>query len=276
MLAALEGRLSKGELRSVLKGIDKIGDIAIVKLPRSLESRGEELGSLLLDRLGVGAVYRQTTPAAMGTKVRGLQWLAGRRGTETSYRESGCTFRLDVSKVYFSPRLSHERMRIATLVRAGEVLVNMFAGIGTFSVVIAKNSAATRIYSIDKSSDAFRYMVKNVEINGLAGKVVPIEGDAREAVLKLQGLADRVLMPLPELALEYIPDAISCLKGRGMVHVYLHERASSRASALDQAVEAAVVAIESAGANADPSRKRIVRSVGRNLFQVVVDIEVLR
>jgi tRNA (guanine37-N1)-methyltransferase len=276
VVEALSGNLSKIELKTALKGVDIIGDIAIVKLPRPLEERGHEMGELLLDRLGVGAVYRQTTPAAIGAKVRGLEWMAGRRGTEVSYRESGCTFHLDLSKVYFSPRLSHERMRVAKLVRPGEVVVNMFAGVGTFSVVMAKNSGVALIYSIDKSGDAFRYMVENIRINDLEGRVIALEGDAREAVLGLQGLADRVLMPLPELALEYIPNAISCLRGRGTVHVYLHQEASSRPSALGQAGSIAAEAVVGAGARAVSSKGRVVRSVGRNLFQVALDIEVER
>jgi tRNA (guanine37-N1)-methyltransferase len=276
VVEALSGHISEAELKTALKGIDIIGDIAVVKLPRSLEMRGHEMGELLLSQLGAGAVYRQTTPVAAGTKVRGLEWLAGRRGTEATHRESGCAFHLDISKVYFSPRLSHERMRIARLVGPGEVVVNMFAGVGTFSVVIAKNSGAAQIYCIDKSSDAFRYMVENIEINGLEGRVVALEGDAREAVLSLWGVADRVLMPLPELALRYIPDAVSCLRGRGVVHVYLHQEASSRSAALDLAEGSAAEGVASAGARAVSSKGRIVRSVGRNLFQVAVDIEVVR
>jgi tRNA (guanine37-N1)-methyltransferase len=276
VVEALSGHLSETELKAALKGIDTIGDIAIVKVPRPMEGRSHEMGELLLRRLRVGAVYRQTTPAAKGTKVRGLEWLAGRSGTETSHRESGCTFRLDISKVYFSPRLSHERMRVARLVRPGEVVVNMFAGVGTFSVVIARNSGAALVYSIDRSRDAFRYMVENIEINGLQGRVVALEGDAREVVLRLQGLADRVLMPLPELALEYLPDAISCLRGRGMVHAYLHQIAGSRSAALGEAMSAAVEGVAGAGARAVSSEGRIVRSVGRNLFQVAIDIEVAR
>jgi tRNA (guanine37-N1)-methyltransferase len=276
VVQALSGHVPEGELKGALKGIDIIGDIAIVKLPKALEARGNEMGELLLERLSVEAVYRQTTPAARGTKVRGLEWLAGREETETCYRESGCVFRLDVSKVYFSPRLSNERVRIAKLVKPGEVIVNMFAGVGTFSIVIAKNSKAALVYSIDKSSDAFRYMEENVRINGLAGRIIAMEGDARKEAPGLRGLADRVLMPLPELALEYIPDTVFCLKERGMVHVYIHQKAPSRSSAMSIAEGIAVEGIATAGARAISSRARIVRSVGRHLFQVVVDIEVAK
>jgi tRNA (guanine37-N1)-methyltransferase len=271
---ALSGHLSEEELKSSLKGIDIIGDIAIVKLPKTLEAKGNKVGELLLNKLSAVAVYRQTAPAAKGTKIRGLEWLAGKRKTETCYRESGCVFRLDVSKVYFSPRLSHERARVAKLVETGEVVVNMFAGVGTFSIVIAKHSGAALVHSIDKNPDAFRYMVDNIRINGLDGKVIPIEGDARDAILGLRGSADRVLMPLPELALEYIPDAMSCLRGKGAVHVYLHQRAPSRADAVRLAEAAAVEKVIATGAIASPLGSRVVRSVGRHLFQVVVDIEV--
>lgn len=276
VVEALSGHLAGAELGEVLKGVDIIGDIAVVKLPRRLEGRGHEVGVLLLQRLGVGAVYRQSSPAATGTKVRGLEWLAGRVGTETRHRESGCDFMVDISKVYFSPRLSYERMRVAKEVRGGEVVVNMFAGVGTFSIVIAKHSGAERVYSIDKSRDAFRYMVENVEVNKLGGRVVPLEGDARDVAQRLQGSADRVLMPLPELALEYLPVAISCLRGRGVVHLYLHQKGDSRVAALAQAEAVVAEGVSRAGAHLTSSVGRVVRSVGRYLFQVVLDIEVVR
>jgi len=270
---ALSGHFSEEEVKSSLKGIDIIGDMAIVKLPRALEGRGHEVGELLLGTLSVQSVYRQTTPAAPGTKVRGLEWLAGRVGTETLHRESGCLFHLDVGKVYFSPRLSHERRRIAGLVMPGEVVVNMFAGVGTFSVVVAKNSETALIYSIDKSSEACRYMAENIRINNLDGRVVAMGGDAREALRGLRRTADRVLMPLPELALEYIPDAVACLRDAGMVHVYLHQKAPTRVDAVRMAEAAVADGSGAAGAAVVSSGGRVVRSIGRHLFQVAEDIQ---
>ena len=83
-------------------------------------------------------------------RTRDLEIIAGDDKTETEYKESGCRFIVDVRKAFFSPRLSSERMRISELVNDGEVIVNMFGGIGMFSIIAAKrkNVPYTTLISI--------------------------------------------------------------------------------------------------------------------------------
>lgn len=274
IIEALGGSFSEEELKSALSGIDIIGDLAVVKLPRAWERRGHEIGGLLLSRLThINGIFRQTTAVCRGEKVRGLEWLAGKKETTTIYKEHGCQFHLDISRVYFSPRLSYERLRIAKLTTDGEVIVNMFAGIGTFSIVIAKKHAGVRVYSIDKSRAAFGFMVENIALNGLKGVVVPILGDAKEAATGLRGKADRVLMPLPELVYEYLPYGVACLKEEGWIHVYTHQEGASKRQAVEEAEWKIRNRIEEFGAVKEISG-RIIRSVGRRTFQIAVDARI--
>jgi tRNA (guanine37-N1)-methyltransferase len=259
------------ELKKMPTGIDIVGDIAVIKLPRGWEGEGHEVGERLLAKIkSVKGVFRQSAPASKGDRIRGLEWLAGKTETTTMYREHGCMFNVDIAKVYFSPRLSHERLRIAGLARRGEVAVNMFAGVGTFSIVLAKLGGASKVYSIDKNPDAFRYMKENVLLNRLEGVVVPILGDAKDASEGLKAVADRVLMPLPELAYEYLPYGLDFLKKKGWIHLYTHQRSSSRTAALVQAKEMMRGAIGGV-VKVDSISARVVRSVGSRLFQVVCD-----
>jgi len=154
----------------------------------------------------VKTVFAQTSPILGDFRVRELRLLAGEDKTSTKYRESGCVFAVDVEKCYFSPRLSHERLRVAGMVKPGETLVNMFAGVGCFSIIIAKTVGQTKVFSIDVNPTAVKYMEENVRINRAYGKVIPLLGDSKEIInAQLQGKVDRVLMPLPEKALEYLP-----------------------------------------------------------------------
>jgi tRNA (guanine37-N1)-methyltransferase len=275
LIEALGSSFSGEELKRALSGIDIIGDLAVIKLPRAWEGRGHEIGGLLLSRMTrVKGIFRQTTAACRGEKVRSLEWLAGKEETTTIYKEYGCQFHLDIAKVYFSPRLSYERFRIAKLTTSGEVIVNMFAGIGTFSIVIAKNRAGVRVYSIDKSKAAFDFMVENVALNGLNGTVVPILGDAKEAAAGLMGMADRVLMPLPELVYEYLPYGVACLKEGGWIHAYTHQEGASRRQAVEEAEGKVRNRIEEFSAVKEISG-RSVRSVGRRMYQVAVDARIV-
>ncbi len=98
------------------------------------------------------------------------------------YKEGGCVFAVDVEKCYFSPRLLYERSRIASLVSPGETIVNMFAGVGCFSIIIAKNVGQTKVFSIDINPVAVQYMKENIRINRVFGKVIPLLDDSKEII----------------------------------------------------------------------------------------------
>ena len=137
------------------------------------------------------------------------------------HKESGCPFNVDVAKCYFSQRLSDERKRFADQATDVETVVNMFAGVGCFSILLAKHPTR-KIFSIDINPIAVRYMEENVRINGVYGRVVPILGDAGQIVKeRLRHESDRVLMPLPEKAFEYLPYSLLALKNvGGWIHCY--------------------------------------------------------
>ena len=219
---SLKGHLSDEELKQ-FRAFDVVGDIAVVKLPKTLLPKKHVIGRALIGvQKNIRTVLNQTSPVKGEFRTRELEVIAGEQKTETFYREAGCVFNVDLAKAYFSPRLATERLRIAKLVRPGEVVTNLFAGVGSYSVVIAKHSKAAVIYSIDINPYAFEYMQTNIRINKAGGRAIAILGDAREVVEdKLAGKADRVLMPLPELSHEFFDVALAALKpSGGIVHFY--------------------------------------------------------
>ncbi|MDH5806141.1 MAG: class I SAM-dependent methyltransferase family protein [Candidatus Methanomethylicaceae archaeon] len=267
---ALEKIFSKEDLEKAITSIDIIGDIAIIKIPWEWENKKYEIGEAILSSLnGIKGVFRQISPVDPEYRVRGVEWLAGKKETITIHKEHGCLYKLDIAKVYFSPRLSFERLRIAKLVKEGEIIINMFAGIGTFSILIAKKSNPSRIFSIDKNPEAFKYMIENTIINKVYKKVFPILGDAKEVVKEFEGMADRILMPLPDLAIQYLPYAINSLKDYGWIHIYLHQESKNRKNAIVEAEKLLRRIINVKNING-----RVVRSVGRKLYQVVLDLEI--
>jgi tRNA (guanine37-N1)-methyltransferase len=221
-------------------------------------------------------VLAQTTPVQGDFRLRGLKYVAGESKTATVHRESGCLFSVDLEECYFSPRLSYERMRVAKLVDDGEVVVNMFAGVGCFSIIIAKHSNPQKVYSIDVNPSAVRYMQENVRLNRVYGKVVPILGDAKEIIEKrLCRFADRVFMPLPEKALEYLPYAFMALKeSGGWIHYYDFEHANRNENPIEKTKAKVKMKLESLDVSFDFPFARIVRSTGPNWHQTVLDIRV--
>jgi len=271
---ALKGFLSESEVSLLYGGFDVVGDIAVVKIPDSLLEKKRLIAEAIIQRVKpVKTVLRQTTPVSGEYRVRGLELLAGEDKTETVYREHGCTFKVDLAKVYFSPRLSTERLRITQSARDGETVVNMFAGIGTFSILLAKKVVGVEVYSIDVNPDAYKLMVENIELNRLSDRVIPILGDARRVIEeRLRMRADRVLMPLPEQANRFLDVAVEALKpAGGIVHYYTHIYAKSPSEAFEEARREIG---ERIGSCYEEVFHRVVREVGPRWWQLVVDLKI--
>jgi len=270
---ALHGELTDEELAQ-LRAFDIVGDVAVIKIPEKLLPRKRAIGRALMQvHTHLRTVLNQVGPVGGEFRTRELEVIAGAPFTETTHHESGCTFKTDLAQVYFSPRLAHERLRIAKLVKPGEVVTNLFAGVGCYSIVIAKQSGAAKIYSIDKNPVAIKYTKENIRINKVGDRVIPILGDARDVVEKqLVGKSDRVIMPLPELARKFFDMALRALKPTGgIIHFYdLGEAPDIFFPSLDFARQAAAeknFVVELLG-------NRAIRSYAPRCHHIVLDLSI--
>jgi tRNA (guanine37-N1)-methyltransferase len=262
-------------LPRIYNAYDLIGDIAVVRDGGLTGTEtGIVAGTIMDTHRNVKTVLAQTGAIEGSLRLRRLEYVAGRNKTETEHRESGCLFRVDVEKCYFSPRLLHERMRIASLVHENEVVFNMFAGVGCFSIIIAKHSRAKKVYSVDINPDAVKYMQENIRINGTFGKIIPILGDSKDiAKNSLRHSVNRVLMPLPELALEYLPYALMALtENGGWMHFYGFEHVYKNENPLEKAQLNVASRLSTLGTDFRINNARVVRTTGPNWHQVVLDI----
>ncbi len=274
----LAGKLETAELNLLYKSYDIVGDIAVIRLPENLKRHSRLIAEAVMQtHKRVKTVLRQASPVSGDLRLRKLEWVAGERRTETVYREFGCVFRVDLAKCYFSPRLSHERMRIAKLVQPGEVVVNMFAGVGCYSILIAKHSGVQKIYSIDISPVAVQHMRENADLNKVGERVIPVQGDAKEVIgEKLRNVADRVLMPLPERAYEYLECAVLATKPiGGWIHYYDFEHAGKKENPVEKVKAKMSERLQDLGISFEVSFGRIVRTTGPNWYQVVLDVKIL-
>ncbi|KXA90627.1 hypothetical protein AKJ57_04005 [candidate division MSBL1 archaeon SCGC-AAA259A05] len=269
---ALRDDLSEDELEELGSSFDIVGDIAILKLPDSLLDKKQRIGEALMQVHGnLNTVLRQVGPVKGELRTRDLEVIAGESKTETTHKEYGCLFKVDLARVYFSPRLSRERFRVAQKVRAGEVVTNLFAGVGCYSILIAKHSDPEKVYSIDKNSVAVEYMRHNVRVNKTGGTVVPVEGDARAVVEEhLHGEADRVLMPLPDFARDFFDVAVETLGPEGgIVHFYDYGEEPDLFEPSLKFIREAVP-----GKGIELRDKEVVRSYAPRLYHVVLDLEI--
>jgi tRNA (guanine37-N1)-methyltransferase len=271
------GETPSANSAGVYSSFDIIGDIAVTKMPGYSSVNPEDVADAIMKRhKNVKVVFLQNAGVRGDFRLRGLTQVTGEKRTCTVHRESSCQFKVDVEKCYFSPRLSGERHRIAQLVKPNEIVVNMFAGVGCFSIIIAKHVDTAKIYSIDVNPAAVKFMTENVRLNRVYGKVIPILGDAKVVIEKnLQGVAERVLMPLPEKAMEYLPYAVKALKLNGdWIHLHTFEHADKTESSAEKAKQKVEQALRDLGVAFEVPMVRVVRSTGPNWWQLVTDVQV--
>lgn len=271
----LKNVLPPEDISKLYSAFDIVGSIIILRIPDSLNSRKHIIAdTVLMNIKSAKSIFAQTSAVQGDYRLRNLEYLAGVNCTATEHREHGCRFKVDVSKTYFSPRLSTERMRISKMIADNEIITNMFAGVGTYSILIAKSNKTCKVYSIDSNPIANELALVNTQLNKVRERVIPICGDAREVIAKqLRGTSTRVLMPLPEKAKEFVDFAVMALKEKkGMIHYFAHIRANSKKLALDNAA----LDIKYAFINHDYriASTRVVREVGPRMYQTVSDIMV--
>lgn len=145
--AILIRKLGPDKLKHLSRSFDIIGDIAIVKIPQILEQYGSVVAEAIMQtNKHVKTVLRQASSVTGDYRLCKLEWISGERKAEAIHKENSCIFKVDLKRCYFSPRLIHERMRIARQIQPNEVIVNMFAGVGCYSIVIAKHSKSEKIF----------------------------------------------------------------------------------------------------------------------------------
>ena len=271
---ALENILSDEDAKDLVSAFDQIGDIIIVRIPDSLISKKKIIGKALLEQVKTAkTVFHQSSPVEGDFRTRNLELIEGDEKTETEYRENGCRFIVDVEKAFFSPRLSTERERISNLVNDHDVIINMFGGVGMFSLLAAKKKSCT-VYNIDINPVASKLCEENIKLNKLKGNVISLNGDATKIIKEqLQDKADRVLMLLPERSDEFLDTAISSLKKNGVIHYYSHIHAEKKQDA-PKLSEDHFLNINKI--QADILDSRVVRPVGPRFYQTVVDIKIQR
>jgi tRNA (guanine37-N1)-methyltransferase len=261
------------DISKLYSAFDIIGSIIIIKIPDSLNSKKQIIAdTILMNIKSAKSVFAQTSAVQGDYRIRRLEHLAGDNSVITEYKEHGCRFKVDVTKTYFSPRLSTERIRVSKMITDNEIITNMFAGVGTYSILIAKNNKSCKVYSIDSNPVANELALINAKLNKVQGQIIPICGDAREVIIRqLKGTSTRVLMPLPEKAKEFVDFAVMALKENGgTVHYFAHVKAPSKKLALDNAA----LDVKHAFINHDYKivSTRVVREVGPRLYQTVSDI----
>lgn len=174
-------------MENLSRSYDFFGSAVLVKFPRkvSAKDKKEFARGIMGKNPFVRTVLEKTGKFKGRLRRQETKFVFGEKTKEILYRENGCVFRFNVDTSYFSPRLSNERKEIASLVKKGDEVLVMFAGVAPFSIVIAKHSAAKKVYSVEINREASKYAEMNVGLNKLKNRVEIIQADVKKFAFEL-------------------------------------------------------------------------------------------
>jgi len=217
----LKKTLTKKQLSLVPKSFDTIGEIAIFsEFPKELNKKEKLIAKTLMEiNKNVKTVAKKTKEHSGTFRTRKLKIISGKRTKTTLYKENKVKVNLNVETCYFSPRLSTERERISKLVKPNESILVMFSGISIYPITIAKNSNPKEIYAIEINPHAHKFAKENVMLNKL-DNIKLFLGDVKEIVPRLKKKFDRILMPLPKSAEDFLDITKLVSKKGTIIHFY--------------------------------------------------------
>ena len=263
----LEDELSDEEIDNLKTSFDTIGDIVILEIPDNLYEKRQLIGDAAFKFTKRKAIYMKRSAIKGTIRIRDLEFLAGEDDSVTIHKENGARLKLDVRKVYFSPRLATERKRVMQSVEDGERILDMFCGIGPFPIVIARNKDVD-ITAVDINEDAIKFLDENIRMNKLKGSIKTYCGDAREVAKSFNSKFDRIIMNLPGLAYTFLEDAVNLIEDGGTINYY------EFSDSYEQGIKRIETACENAGKKAEIINTRKVKSTSPNEWHVAIDAKI--
>ena len=230
----LKEELCDEELDHLVQSYDLVGDIAISQIPAELSHRQKLIGeAILATNSRIKVVARRDGFYQGDYRTIPLSIIAGENRKETEHVEFGIRLQLNPELVYFSVRSSTERKRIADLVEPGEDILVMFSGVAPYPLVINKFSQARSIVGIESNPLAHNYGTRNLTLNKVKDSIELFWGDVRDVVPEIDRKFERIIMPLPTAAKDYLPVALRFLSPGGTMHFYDFQPVGSFAASLD-------------------------------------------
>lgn len=220
---ALKRRLSKKQIELLPRAFDVVGNIAIINLPEELRKKViiRKVASELLKLKHVKTVVMKEGKVKGRLRKATYKIIGGEKTFETIHKENKTLMKINISKVYFSPRLASDRLDIAKKIKKGELVLVMFAGVLPYALVIAKHAKPEKIYAIEINKSAEKYAKENIKINKI-NNIVFIRGDVKKVVPSLAKKIkfDRIVMPRPQIKKTFLKEAFLVAKKSCMIHFH--------------------------------------------------------
>ena len=198
---------------------EKVGENGIIKLHPDLEKYSKIIGKNYADILQCKTILNDVGGITGTNREPDVKIIYGSNDTETIHKENGVHYKLDPQKIMFSSGNMDERIRMATVSNEKETVVDLFSGIGYFTLPIAIYSKPKKIFACELNPVSYDYLCQNIALNNVSSIVQPLKGDNRKVAPK--NIANRVLLGYLSDTYKFVPAAFDCLKNNiGIIHYH--------------------------------------------------------
>lgn len=215
----LQHLIPENKIDALIRSYDTVGDICILEIPKELEKFELTIGHAIKRAFpNIKVVAKKEGKRTETERVQPLKIITGEKRFITTHKEHGVSMKVDLSKVYFSPRASSERLRLANLVKRNEKVLVMFSGISPYPLVIAKFQPNCHIWAVELNKEAHKLAEENIRINRAGHIVTAIQGNVTEVLPKIGERFDRIIMPFPEQNWDFLDLALKYATPNAMIH----------------------------------------------------------
>ncbi len=211
----LETKITEKDIRKIMKGYEQIGDIIIVAIPQEYQDLRDFIGKSFYDSFKCQTVLEKGSVSGE-FRVPYYKKIIG-NGFATVHKENGILYKIDLSKVMFSSGNIAERIRMAKVSSPDEIIIDMFSGIGYFTLPLAKYGRS-RVWALEKNPDSFHLLLENIHLNKLEDRITAVNTDCID--FKPNFKADRIIMGYFSDDEKFLLKALEMIKEGGVIHYH--------------------------------------------------------
>jgi tRNA wybutosine-synthesizing protein 2 len=211
----LETKIPEENIRKIIKSYEQLGDIIIISIPNDYKELKEFIGTSFFDSFQCQTVLEKGSVSGE-FRIPYYKKIMG-NGFVTIHKENGIFYKIDLSKVMFSSGNIAERIRMANVSSPDEVVIDMFSGIGYFTLPLAKYGKSI-VWALEKNPNSYGLLLENINLNRLKGRVFPVNTDCLDFNPDFK--ADRIVMGYFSDDEKFLLKALGMIKDGGIIHYH--------------------------------------------------------
>jgi len=211
----LKTKISEEDIRKIMKGYEQIGDIIILTIPKEYQELKDFIGKSFYDSFGCQTVLEKGSVSGEFRVPYYKKIIGG--GFVTIHKENGILYKIDLSKVMFSSGNIAERIRMGQVSSPDEIIIDMFSGIGYFTLPLSKYGRS-RVWALEKNPDSYNLLLENIHLNKVSDRVIPVNTDCLDFNPNFK--ADRIIMGYFSDDEKFLLKALGMIKDGGIIHYH--------------------------------------------------------